>query len=196
MPIGLWAVRLDRPLTEEETRGLLALLPAERRERLLHASVKKREEPLCAYGVLRLALNRTYAWQTLPQMARTERGKPYFLELPNVHFSLSHTEGAVLAGISDRPLGVDIERIRPVSHLLLDSMEKGREDFFSVWVRREARSKRTGIGMGAMLREEPPMEEGEGYIALEIFPGYAAGVSAQATDLPGTLRVCSLEELI
>ena len=196
MPIGLWAVRLDRPLTEEETAELMSLLPAERRERLLRIGAEKRQEPLCAYGVLRLALRRTYGLQALPQMERTDRGKPYFPEFPNVHFSLSHTEGAVLAGVSDGPVGVDIERIRPVSRRLLERMANGGEDFFSVWVRREARSKQSGAGVGAMLREEPPFEAGEGFCFLETFPGYAAGVSGRTGDLPGTLQVCTLEELI
>ena len=196
MPVGLWAVQLDRPLTEKEAAGLLTLLPSERRERLLRTEAEKRREPLCAYAALRLALRRTYGWQELPQMARTDRGKPYFPGFPDLHFSLSHTEGAVLVGISDRPLGVDIQRIRPVSRRLLGRVAGEGEDFFSAWVRREARSKRTGVGVGAMLRKEMPMEEGEGFCLLETFPGYAAGVSARAEDLPGTLWVCALEDLI
>ena len=47
--------------------------------------------------------------------AYTPHGKPYFPEHPDVHFNLSHTAGAVLVGLSDRPVGVDIEHIRPVS---------------------------------------------------------------------------------
>ena len=35
MSIELWAARLERPLTERETEGMLPLLPPERRERLL-----------------------------------------------------------------------------------------------------------------------------------------------------------------
>ena len=141
MPIGLWAVRLDRPLTEEETAELMSLLPAERRERLLRTGLEKRREPLCVYGVLRLALCRTYGWQTLPQMVCTDRGKPYFPEFSGVHFSLSHTEGAVLAGVADEPIGVDIERIRPVSRRLMERMPSGTEDdFFRIWVRRVSTS--------------------------------------------------------
>ena len=35
MSIGLWAARLERPLSEGEEKRLLALIPAARRERLL-----------------------------------------------------------------------------------------------------------------------------------------------------------------
>ena len=37
----LWALRLDRPLTDRETAAMLAVLPPDRRERLLRI---KREE--------------------------------------------------------------------------------------------------------------------------------------------------------
>ena len=60
MPIGLWAARLERPLTGEETEGLTNLLPPGRRERLLRVKdPARRREPLCAYLLLRLALGRS-----------------------------------------------------------------------------------------------------------------------------------------
>ena len=51
----------------------------------------------------------------LPALTYNKYGKPAFAEHPEVQFNLSHTRGAVLVGIHDRPIGVDIERIRPVS---------------------------------------------------------------------------------
>lgn len=38
-------------------------------------------------------------------------GQPYLLEEPDLHLSLSHTRGYVLAGLSSKPIGVDIECI-------------------------------------------------------------------------------------
>ncbi len=58
-----------------------------------------------------------------PLIARTDLGKPYFPEWPGVHFSISHTAAAAMVGLSDRPVGVDIERIRPVSRRLLREVE-------------------------------------------------------------------------
>ena len=116
MSIELWAARLERPLTERETAAMLRLLPAGRRERLLRIrQPEKRREPLCAYLLLRLALREACGWRDLPEIRLTSLGKPWFPEFPEVHFNLSHTGGAVLAALSDRPVGVDIERIRPVS---------------------------------------------------------------------------------
>ena len=195
----LWAARLERLLTKEETEAMLALLPAQRRERLLAAKAEeKRREPLCAYALLLLALRQSCGLDAIPETARGAGGKPYFPAYPELHFNLSHTEGAVLVGLGSAPLGVDIERIRPVS---LRTMQRltgvdTKESFFRCWVRREARSKRTGAGISAMLRAEPPLQPGERYDEVDTFPGYAAGVAAEKTDPLGKLYACSLEEML
>ena len=106
---------LERPLTAEETEVLTALLPSGRRARLERIwDAARRQEPLCAYFILRRAVWEQYHWQELPPLALTEKGKPYFPDIPAVHFSISHTDGAVLAALSAAPVGVDVERLRPV----------------------------------------------------------------------------------
>ena len=199
MPIELWAARLERPLTEQENEAMLALLPPERRERLLRIrDPEKCREPLCAYLLLRMALSRRYGWRAFPEIAFSDRGKPCFPAYPGVHFNLSHTGGAVLVGISDQELGVDIERIRPVGRRTMARLA-GRSDegaFFQSWVRREARSKRSGDGIGTMMRAEEPLQYGEFYYELETFPGYAAGVATRSKDRPGAVRLYSLGEML
>lgn len=199
MPIELWAARLERPLTERETELLLGLLPPERRERVLRLKqLERRREVLCAYWILRLALREQYQWRDLPEIRRSSRGKPWFPEHPEVHFNISHTAGAVLVGLSDQPLGVDIEKIRPVSRRTMRRLADvaAEEAFFQSWVRREARVKRGGEGVGTMLREEPPLQRGEFYYALDTFPGYAAGVATRSTERPGAVRRYTLDEVL
>ena len=191
LSIELWAVRLERPLTAEEAETMTALLPPERRERLQRVrQEERRKEPLCAYFILRQALEEQYGWRELPKIALTNRGKPYFPEHPEVQFNLSHTAGAVLVGLSDEPLGVDIEHIRPVSQRAMRRLADvdTREDFFRSWVRREARAKRSGDGVGTMIREETPLRYGEVYYEIETFPGYAAGVASGSAEKSGTVR--------
>ena len=101
MSVELWAAKIERALTEEEAEIMMALLPAERRERLLRIQEERRREPLCAYYILRCALQEQYGWREFPQIAWTDLGKPYFPEHSEVQFSLSHTGGAVLVGLSE-----------------------------------------------------------------------------------------------
>ena len=44
----------------------------------------------------------------LPEIRRTERGKPYFAD-SSVHFSISHTKNHVFCALSDCPIGIDAE---------------------------------------------------------------------------------------
>ena len=114
MDIRLYALELARPLRADERERLLAHLPYSLRERLAQKAPMKRDDSLCAYAALHFALHDLRDWETLPDMAYSEHGKPYFPAHLDVSFSLSHSGGCVLVGVHDRPLGVDIERLRPV----------------------------------------------------------------------------------
>lgn len=197
--VKLWMLRVERPLTAAESGVLLRCLPPERRERLERISqTVRRREPLCAYALLALALEEARGWRALPAVETAERGKPFFPEHPEVCFSLSHTDGAVLVGLSDRDLGVDLERIRPVGERLCRRITGAADqtEFFPLWVRREARAKRSGAGIGAAKGPEPPLAAGEFYHSLETFPGYAAGVACGDAVHPGKPREIQMEELL
>lgn len=191
----LWAARLERDLSLAEEAALGRLLPRARLERL--ERVGRRAEPLCAYALLALALYERYGWRSLPEMGQGGQGKPYFLDHPELHFNLSHTRGAVLVGLSAQPIGVDIERVRPVNPKTvrrLTGEELDAAAFFSCWVRREARTKRSGGSIVSMMRGEPPLTEGERYTPLAPFEGFAAGVAGQET--PRGVEVRRIEELV
>lgn len=197
--IELWAARLERSLTERETQLMMRILPLERKERLLRLkNEEKQKEALSAYLLLCLALRERCGWKTLPKMAWNTYGKPYFPDEPEVHFNLSHTSGAVLVGISDKPIGVDIEHVRPVSQRTMERLAKVQtaEEFFQSWVRREARAKWSGLGVGTMMRSETPLGLGEYYYELDTFPGYVAGVATRSHDIPLPVKKFILDEML
>ena len=144
MPIQVWLARMERPLTEQEYGDMIALLPDARRERLEKLPKEKHQEVLCAYLLLRMALWEQRGWRDLPRIEVDELGKPFFPDHPDTHFSLSHTAGAAAAALADTPVGVDIERVRPVSVRAMERIAGVRTEaaFFRSWVRREARVKR------------------------------------------------------
>lgn len=107
-------------------------------------------------------LEETYRKETgsdLPEIARTDRGKPYFLE-GKWHFSLSHTRRHAFCALSDRPIGIDAEEldrdIRPeLGEKILSPEEKAQLDaagdprlaLLTFWVLKEATAKQTGEGL-------------------------------------------------
>ena len=87
MPTEIRIVLLERRLTEAEVGILLEWTPYPWRERLLRVrEAEKRQAPLCAYALLRLAIWERCGLYELPLIARTDLGKPYFPEWPGVHF--------------------------------------------------------------------------------------------------------------
>ena len=169
--IRLYAVKLDRPLSEAERSTLACFLPPERQDRI------KTSEPLCAYALLCRALHELYGLEDLPQLSYGDHGKPYFASHPDVHFSLSHTRGAALLAVHNEPIGADIECLRPVSGAMRTRFHAANDaDFWRLWVQRESRCKRAGISAVALRDRKVPSLPNERVFALEPFPDYTAGV--------------------
>jgi 4'-phosphopantetheinyl transferase len=189
----IWAVQLQHSLTPEQARLAKTVLPPERRERMDRS--KHGEEPLCAYVALQVALWKTAGLRKMPKISISQGGKPFFPENPEICFNLSHTGGAVLAGVSTLELGVDIEKIRPMKPAVMQrlSHETRLDDFFQNWVRREAVAKRDGSGFRSLMKSEIP--EDAFYRAFEPFPGYAAG-AAMRESAAFVLHCCTAQELL
>ncbi|MDO4515942.1 MAG: 4'-phosphopantetheinyl transferase superfamily protein [Bacillota bacterium] len=115
-------------------------------------------------------LKTQYGISPLPELARTAAGKPYFPSLPALNFNISHTGGYVLCALSCRPVGVDIETIRPRRESLPRYALSPREyadyealgadwpAFYTLWTRKEAWCKYTGQGLAPLWGQTPPEE--------------------------------------
>lgn len=108
-----------------------------------------------AHGLLGYAFTQIFG-DPLPEIAKTETGKPYFPSRPDVHFSLSHTKGYVLCAIGNSPVGADMEKTREIRPNLNKRVRSDEEtecfDFFSSWVLKESFIKLCGT-MTMPLRE-------------------------------------------
>ncbi len=107
-------------------------------------------------------------WKEKLQIARTDKGKPYFPKFPQIHFSISHSGAYWGCAVADEPLGMDLQE-----HVYLngETMEEaeGRlwklayrffhrkeaefverdicNHFFVVWTAKESYVKYTGQGI-------------------------------------------------
>ena len=196
MKIQLISILLRRPFSPLEVEQLIKVVPPMRRRRL--ANLKDPvlgNEPICAYAALQLGLNAIYGWKELPEISYTKYGKPEFPDHPEVQFNISHTRGAVLVGIHDQPIGVDIERIRPVSERTMRRLAdvETEKEFFESWVRRESRGKCGGRGLAAMRPHASPTMLGERFEFVETFPGYVACVCTHSEDPIDKIRRFTVE---
>ncbi len=104
------------------------------------------------------------------RIERTEQGKPFFPEQPALHCSVTHSGGFWLCALSARPLGVDLERERPVDAVKLARrfflpeeaayLEERPEDFFLVWTAKESLVKYTGTGLAGHFTDRSVIKDG------------------------------------
>lgn len=92
------------------------------------------------------------------EILHNEMGKPYFSNY-DLHFNLTHSGGFVVLALSDRPVGVDIEAIRPIRreigirYLGVDTTDK--MELVRAWTKRESYGKMTGEGFHIQDFSEP-----------------------------------------
>ena len=105
-----------------------------------------------------------HLWQEMiggdfPEIAVTERGKPYFVD-SIWHFSISHTKQRVFCALSRENIGIDAEELDRDIHLrlaekVLSPAEKAQYDragdkrlaLLRFWVLKEAAGKLSGEGL-------------------------------------------------
>lgn len=147
-----------------------------------------------AASLLWHAARETWGLPELPEILADGKGKPYFPAYPDFCYSLSHTRTHVLCALSEKPVGADVEAIRPFPEksVLKLTDEREREDFafFELWVLRESLFKLTGEGSLRSLRfrreagEIIPPVPGVRCALYEDVPGCAAAVCSFAEELP------------
>lgn len=125
-------------------------------------------------------------------IATQENGKPYPVDI-DIHFNISHCEDYVVCVIDNKPIGIDIEKIRPVNMKIAkrffneqeqkyvfgfapdeEAFEKEADGetlkrFFEVWTAKEAYLKYTGEGICADLKQVAVSEKNT---ATEIYNEY------------------------
>lgn len=48
------------------------------------------------------------------ELTVNEFGKPFIMGKPRVQFNLSHAENYIVCAISDEPVGIDVEIMKPI----------------------------------------------------------------------------------
>jgi len=138
-----------------------------------------------AYALLRYALERELDLAELPDIGKTEHGKPFFPQYSHICFNLSHSHGAVVCAIHDKAIGVDIEKLRPAPKRLAKGM--GDADFFRRWTAMEATVKRAGKDWRSLL--DGPEPDGLCHGIEDLLPGWIITVCPSESTVIRTYRV-------
>ncbi|HTF63397.1 MAG TPA: 4'-phosphopantetheinyl transferase superfamily protein [Edaphobacter sp.] len=166
--IHLWAIPIESP------RSIVAqfytLLSSEERTRAARFQFEYLEQSfILARGVLRVLLGRYLSVQPRSiQFLYGPKGKPALAEAGWLRFNMSHSGRFALLGFAkDCEIGVDIERIRPLSdfheianqffspeeasELISLPVDQHERAFYLCWTRKEAYIKAIGDGLAVPL---------------------------------------------
>lgn len=147
--------------TELEVQRLLDVVSLQRRERALkYRFLSDQYACLKSYELLLKLLRECGVYLNgKPNFMYNEHNKPMLTDFPEIHFSISHCKKAILVAVSDHPVGVDVEAIRPVSEALIRRTMNECEAkeilsaahpeirFAEYWTKKEAVVKLRGTGI-------------------------------------------------
>lgn len=98
------------------------------------------------------------------RFGKNDFGKPYLVGFPDFHYNISHTRNAIAIGVSEIPIGVDIEKNkladleiatrffckRELNYIISGNEEQERL-FYHIWTKKEAYIKWLGRGLSIPL---------------------------------------------
>lgn len=107
------------------------------------------------------------------------------------HVSVSRTDGLVAVALSDRPVGVDVERVCPLPDLeallrdhlgvadaaAVRSADDPERAFLATWVHLEALLKAEGVGIVDGLDPAPDVRARWRVVPLGVRPGHCGAVA-------------------
>ena len=148
-------------LSEDVIGQTVAAMSPARRTRIdAHPAARRRESAAAEYLAGELIFRRT--GRRDPVIVQDERGRPFFRGC-SLFLSLSHSGDYAAAAVSDRPVGIDIERLRPVSpgilRLFATENEQAlfggtEENILRLWTLKEAYFKATGLPFAAWKKTD------------------------------------------
>lgn len=150
-------------MNNETLKRCMQYLPEDRKAKALRYRREiDRKLSVASYLLLIYALHKEFKLSS-PTIAYTDKGKPYLPDYPDIHFNISHCPQGCVCAVSDKPIGVDIQDIRPFSQnianrccsteelLLLKQSADPAACFTQMWAMKESYLKMTGEGIAQSL---------------------------------------------
>lgn len=155
--------KIETELAQHELESLMDFISLNKQKRIkqLH-SIQNVRNSLLGDALARTMICRVTGLSNEQlEFTTNAYGKPLFVNNPNIHFNISHSGNFITCALDDEPVGIDIERIRPIELRIAERfflaeekkyvMEKDSNNrFFEVWTKKESRIKWEGKGLNRL----------------------------------------------
>jgi 4'-phosphopantetheinyl transferase len=139
-------------------------------------------------------------------------GKPFLKDNPNFNFNISHAEDYVVCAIDHKPIGIDIEKIRPIEYksiannfftskelnfIMEENLNNQLNKFYEIWTLKESYAKACGQGLYMSLKAFSMDYENNGGIKVVIDNKYDE-CRIKSFDLESSYKmaVCAFSKII
>ncbi len=159
--IVVYLCKVNVNIVEENFSSFLKVVSVAKKKRILKQKEQQNACNMLIVEILaKVVIKKTFGIDIAQQeFAYTEYGKPYLLNYPNVHFNISHSGEYVACAVSNKPIGVDIQKIgkydpdvakRVCNEKELEQIENSSDkasEFTKLWTQKEAVLKMHGTGI-------------------------------------------------
>lgn len=151
-----------KPIDEPLFQMLLSKVQKEKQIRILQQRMKQNADNMLIGEILtRVTIQSVFNIDFMAQsFAYGAYGKPYLKNDPTIHFNRSHSGQYVACAVYNRPIGIDIQKIRNIDYHVMrkvcnkaeiacidQSVDKSKA-FIKLWTKKEAVLKERGVGIG------------------------------------------------
>lgn len=115
---------------------------------------------------LNFAFNEVFGVSTESlKLSVNDYGKPQVENRDDINFNISHCDGVIICAMSDKEIGVDVEKIRDFDRYaakrvcnenelaIINNSNNPNKTFFSYWTLKESLGKALGVGLHYPLKE-------------------------------------------
>ena len=144
----VFIVKRYRSLSKTEFDFLLSLCENEKKEKILRKKkMEDRENSVLGNAIAKYAIKKIFKTSVSDIFfLYEENGKPYFKD--GIFFSISHSGEMIVCVVSDKPVGIDIQKEKEISQktseYITGNADCDLKEFFKLWTKREAVYKKNG----------------------------------------------------
>ena len=160
MSLEVFVAEKSKPLTFKEYSFFLEHIDLEKKKQIIkYTSENNADNSLIGIILAKISIFKT---KHIPiskiEIFYDEYGKPYVLNNPQIHISISHSDELIGCAISDSPVGLDIENLRKYNHKIYTKLSDSTgictdNEFTRLWTEREAILKLKGSGLNDLSSE-------------------------------------------